>query len=104
MVGAMFSGSIAMGIDWDGRTPATTRSDIAAYAPSQVFPLREDGESKPLKVDPSRMRARQWYNYTDDQPGIAFPATLVWAAEGESDIAAGEIYWTYTVILDGPHA
>lgn len=103
-VGAMYSGAIAMGIDWDCRTPATTRADVAAYAPSQVLPLREDGESKPLKMDPSRMRSRAWFLYADDQPGIAMPGQLAWAVDGESDITVGEIYWSYTVILDGPHA
>lgn len=104
MVGAMYSGSIAMGVDWDLRSPATSRADVAAYAPSQVMPLREDGENKPLRLDPSKLKGRNWYNYGDSQPAIACPAQLVWVAEGESAVGVGEIYWTYTVILDGPHA
>lgn len=102
-VGAMYSGNIAMGVDWDLRNVASTRAQIAAYSPFQVLPLREDGEAKPLRMDAAKMKARQWYNYGDDQPAIACPCQLAWAAEGESDIAVGEIYWTYTVILDGPH-
>lgn len=103
-VGAMYSGAITMGIDWDGATPATTKAAISAYAPSQVTPLREDGETRPLRVDSSKLTARNWYLPNDDQFGIANPGQLVWLAEGESDVAVGEIYMTYTVVLDGPHA
>lgn len=103
-VGAMYSGSIVMGVDWDMRNAATTRADVAAYAPSRVLPLREDGESQPLRMDPSRLKGRNWYNFSDSTDAVACPAQLVWVAEGESAITVGEIYWTYTVVLDGPHA
>lgn len=102
-VGAMYSGNIAMGVDWDCREVAPTKAGITSYSPFQVLPLREDGETKPLKIDANRMRARQWYNYGDSQAAIAMPCQMAWAVEGESDISVGEIYWTYTVILDGPH-
>lgn len=104
-VGAMYSGSIALGVDWDMIGTADTRAKVAAYAPSKVIPLREDGENQPLRMDPSRLKARNWYNYNDDKTkAVAMPARLMWVAEGESAITVGELYWTYTVILDGPHA
>lgn len=104
LVGAMYSGAITMGVDWDNEQLASTRETVAAYAPSATLPLREDGESKPIKLSPDKMRARTWWCFTDDQPNLAGPATLAWAAAGESAITVGEIYMTYTVVLDGPHA
>lgn len=104
MVSAMFSGSVAMGVDWDNATAATTRSAIAAYAPSRVLPLREDMEKNPLRIDPSRLKARQWWAFNDGEVNISRPCTLAWAAEGEKAASVGEIYMTYTVVLDGPHA
>lgn len=104
MVSAMYSGSIALGVDWDNSAPKTKRSDIAAYAPSRVLPLREDMESRPLVIPPDRLRARQWWAFSDDQANIAGPCTLCWAVEGEKAGSVGEIYMTYTAVLDGPHA
>lgn len=104
MVSAMYSGSIALGVDWDNSGPAKTRSAIAAYAPSRVLPLREDMESRPLVLPPDRLRARQWWAYNDSQVNLSTPCTLCWAAEGEKASSVGEIYMTYTAVLDGPHA
>lgn len=100
----MFSGGLAMGVDWDNNSPANTRSAIMAYAPSKALPLREDSEKDPLKLDPNKLKGRNWYIPAEDQPNIAQPCQLAWAADGEKDGDVGELYMTYTVVLDGPHA
>lgn len=104
LVSAMYNGAIAMGVDWDSNVAATTRANVMAYAPSKAIPLREDTEKDPLKLDTSKLKARSWWVISEDQPNLKQPCLLAWAADGDSDIAVGEIYMTYTVVLDGPHA
>lgn len=104
LVGAMYSGAITMGVLWESGDEPKSRADVAALSPTQTIPLREDGESKPLKISAEKMKARSWYNHEDSETGVAQPGTLWYAVTGEKPGDVGELHMVYTVVLDGPHA
>lgn len=103
-VSAMFSGTICMGADWDNKSPASEKAKIMAYAPSALFPIREDTQTKPLRLDPGRLRSRLWFDHSDSADNISTAATLAWVADGQDAVAVGDLFMDYVVVLDGPHS
>lgn len=96
------AGLIAMGVDWDGTTTATTRETIAAYTPSATFAIWQDTEKSPMTLPPSRLQSRAWYVHNAAQEWG--PGKLVVNATGAASTDIGEIYVTYTIQMMGTRA
>lgn len=98
------AGLVALGVDWDSKSAATTREKVAAYTPSSTFAVWQDTEKQPMVLPPAKLQSRAWYSMTSSENTDRQPGQLVVAATGPPSSTLGELYCTYTVQMMGTRA
>nr|UXD80076.1 putative capsid protein [Lasius neglectus virus 3] len=99
-VGTTKDGLVTYGVDWDGRKPAVTRKDIAAYTPSSTHAIWADTSNRPLHLPQKMLQSRDWYVYASDADKVdKGPGTL--AVKTDYASGGGELWVRYSVTLAG---
>lgn len=97
------SGSVAIGVDWDGSGSTTTTQGISAYSPSHISNVY--AVSPKLVLPPSRLRGRLWYTPLSGEWPDKSPAYIRWVVEGAESSTAGKQFgylWVqYTCVFSG---
>ena len=101
-VGTTEGGLVTYGIDWDRESvTASSRADIALYAPSHTNAIWADTASQPMVLPQSRLMSRAYYTPRSSDNTEQGPGSLVVFVDGPANKIVGELWARYSVELSG---
>lgn len=109
-VGTTWGGLVSMGVNLDSdQSIVVTRAVVVAMTPSCTNAAWMDTESKPLTLNGSQLRTRDWYFHNDTSLKNVDrgPGVLYWALDGtssKSKTTVGEIWIHYSITMQGTEA
>lgn len=98
---AMTTGTIVVGMDWDGPgTSATTFAQVASFSPTMTTSV---GQKAELRIPASRLNSRLWYDLENDTAAEPFASVVsaVLMDSSPTKKAVGIVYVHYTAHFMG---